>query len=245
MKRLELISVLIFLLSLGQTVFAQPIKVPILMYHHVGDRSKSSYNIALQEFVYQMDYLKTNNYETVSIDQIAAALRGEIKLPSKPVALTFDDGYKCGLIRVLPVLKSYSFRGTFFIIAGYADGYLAYLSWDEIKELHDFGMWIGSHTFTHLHLKQLNVGVLKQEIEKSKTVVEKHIGEAVAVFAYPYGEYNPQVLRIVQGSGYTAAVAVGGPDILHDSNEIYQLSRIPIYPKMTLKRFMSALEKIR
>ncbi len=67
--------------------------VPILMYHHVGAPYHDQYNIALSDFEAQMAYLAQNGYIAVSVDQIAAALRGQATLPPCPVAIAFDDGY--------------------------------------------------------------------------------------------------------------------------------------------------------
>ena len=49
--------------------------VPILMYHQVGSYP-GRYNVPRQVFEAQMAYLAQNGYTSVSIDQIAAALRG-------------------------------------------------------------------------------------------------------------------------------------------------------------------------
>src|SRR3989304_4091224 len=88
--------------------------VPILIYHQVGSYP-GRYNVPRQVFEAQMAYLAQNGYTSVSIDQIAAALRGQSGLPPCPVAITFDDGYTSVYSNALPILQQYGLRATFYI----------------------------------------------------------------------------------------------------------------------------------
>lgn len=86
--------------------------VPILMYHLIGGQSRSRYDVPAKDFAAQMQYLAQHGYTTVSVDQIAAALRSQAELPPCPIAITFDDGYRVTYENALPILQQYGFHAT-------------------------------------------------------------------------------------------------------------------------------------
>src|SRR5512135_2950508 len=98
---------------------ALTLDVPILMYHHIGGHFISPYNISTKDFAAQMDYLAQHGYTPVSVDQVAAALRGESDLPPCPVALTFDDGYAEQYNNARPILQQHNYHATFYLVTGY------------------------------------------------------------------------------------------------------------------------------
>jgi len=211
------------------------IEAPILVYHSVGSAGKGL-NVTAQDFAAQMDWLQQNGYTSVSLDQVAAALRGQATLPPRPVALTFDDGWAHVYTNVVPALQAHGFRGTFFVIAGYGSGRSpTFLSWDQIKAMRDAGMWIGAHSFTHPRLNGLDAMGLRHEVVDAKAEIEKHIGGPVTVFAYPYGGVSPRVMQAAQEAGYVAAVVIS-PRVQQRSDQIYRLNRITM-STMTMAQF--------
>ena len=72
-------------------------------------------------------------------------------IPDRLVVLTFDDGNKSDATYVAPLLKSYGFGGTFFITEGlnFLKNKDRYVTWEEVKELHEAGFEIGNHTRHH------------------------------------------------------------------------------------------------
>jgi peptidoglycan/xylan/chitin deacetylase (PgdA/CDA1 family) len=217
------------------------VEVPILMYHNVSRMGGSGINLSTQVFSAQMDYLQKNGYTSVSLDQIAAALRGQATLPPKPVALTFDDGWARVYTDAVPALQSHGFRATFFVLAGYSNGHSpAFLSWEQIKSLRAAGMWIGVHSFTHPVLSRLNAVGLRREIVDAKTEIEKNGGGPVTVFAYPYGAISPRVVQAVQDAGYVVAVVIN-PHIQQRSDQIYRLNRFTMSNGMAISLFEAYL----
>jgi peptidoglycan/xylan/chitin deacetylase (PgdA/CDA1 family) len=67
-------------------------------------------------------------------------------------------------------------------------------------------MEIAGHTHTHPFLTKLTTDEeLDKEISASKKFIEEEIGHPITVFAYPFGEKNPQVERVVVHAGYKIA----------------------------------------
>src|SRR5579862_7828933 len=88
------------------------LRIPVLMYHYVStppanaDPTLLDLVVLPENFVQQMQYLKTNGFHTVTPDQVYVALTSHGNLPSNPVMLTFDDGYEDAYTHVFPTLKA-------------------------------------------------------------------------------------------------------------------------------------------
>jgi peptidoglycan/xylan/chitin deacetylase (PgdA/CDA1 family) len=83
------------------------------------------------------------------------------------------------------------------------------LTWDEIHDLVQNKVEIGSHTVTHPILTNTSEEQMISEISESKTNIEEKIQKPVASFCYPNGEmedYNETIKKAVRKSNYKSAV---------------------------------------
>ena len=71
--------------------------VPVLIYHAVGtaetSRSFQRFVISADAFVEQLDILRSLGYTTVTASQVGRAAAGDVALPHRTVAVTFDDAF--------------------------------------------------------------------------------------------------------------------------------------------------------
>jgi len=240
----SLLAILIIALSLGgvSPVRAAPpsVTVPILMYHHIGLTSlgmpEAQYYVPVTAFEAQMAYLAQQGFSPVSIDQIANALQVGMSLPPRPVALTFDDADQDNFDNAFPVLLKYHLFATFFIVTGWV-GTPGHLTWDEIALMQKAGMLFGAHTLTHPYLTQLSAAAAQAEIVASKSELEARLGQAVTVFAYPYGRAFPAITRMVEAAGFVAALGTSPARLTQTSAELFYLTRFGVYRWTTFERF--------
>jgi peptidoglycan/xylan/chitin deacetylase (PgdA/CDA1 family) len=211
------------------------------MYHHIGASFKSPYNVSTSDFEAQMGHLAQNGYTTVSIDQIAAALRGESRLPPCPVAITFDDGYASQYANALPILREHGFRASFNLVLRYVGMSKAFIGWEQVEALAAADMSIGSHTYDHAELTTLSDAQLDRQVVRSKNELEDRLGVSISTFVYPYGSYNARVMRAVEEAGYTAAFGIGW-GYQQSTDRVFRLNRIAIY-ELSLPQFIARLPK--
>lgn len=179
--------------------------VPILMYHHVGDPPKNWLYVDTKTFTKQMDYLQQKGYTTITLPEVAADLSSG-NFPPRPVAITFDDGYRDVFYNAYPVLRDRGLKATFFLITQLMEG-ADYLTWEEAKEMaHNALMTMGDHTLSHRALASLSEDKIKDEIFSSKRIIEEKLGVSVNVFSYPYGSFNQTVIKNLREAGFAAAV---------------------------------------
>jgi len=165
------------------------------------------------------------------------------------VGLTFDDGSADLLHTALPVLEELGFSATVFVIAGMLGGKntwehvheshpeLNLLTADEVREVSERGIEVGSHTMTHRRLADLDPAAVNQEVNDSRHVLGEVLGEEVEGLSYPYGSNSDTVIEAVHRAGYDYSCAWNEQDEWHR----YSLPRIPVSEKDDLLRFAAKL----
>lgn len=185
---------------------------PVLMYHGVGNDPPvngkpwpKSLLLPPELFEAQLQYLTDRGYRLVSVAELAGRLeRGESV--EKYAALSFDDGYKNNYSVVLPLLQKYGAKASFFVI-NKDIGDDIHMNEAEIKELLAAGMELGSHTYSHNPLAQIDPKYLVWETDTSRYWLKKKFdGYIVRTLAYPNGSYNKTVIEAAQRYGFYRAL---------------------------------------
>jgi peptidoglycan/xylan/chitin deacetylase (PgdA/CDA1 family) len=88
----------------------------ILVYHRIAKADFDPFNIAItaEEFERQLATLRSKAVLPLSE---FARLNLQRKLPRNAVAITFDDGYACNAVTAAPMLESFGYPATFFIVS--------------------------------------------------------------------------------------------------------------------------------
>lgn len=82
------------------------------------------------------------------------------------------------------------------------------MTWEQVIEMHQGGMEIGSHTVTHPILSTMEPAELQRELAQSKADIEQRLKTPVNVIGYPVGTsdaFNTVVVDGVQKAGYELA----------------------------------------
>lgn len=206
------------------------IYTPILMFHSTP-----------ANFEKQLQSLVAKGYTTLTMQELYDGIKEPSKLPKKPVAITFDDGY-VDQLTAFNLLKKYNMKATFYIItSGEASNWCVgmnrrrnqakpcgndFMTESDIKMLDRSGIIeIGAHTVDHIGLASLDAKKQAFEIGESKKVLEKLLGHQVTSFAYPYGSFNQSAITQVINAGFlNATTTVAGTN--HTSNDFFTLSRV-------------------
>lgn len=180
------------------------ISIPILYYHSISSVPKNELCMPPAEFEKQIAYLSQHDYHCVTLAQLYDFFYGNGQLPEKPIAITFDDGYKDNYTTAFPILKKYRFNATVFVISSNV-GHSNNLSWNQLKDLSHNGWLVESHTVNHYDLTKLDSKKLAQELDASKSSLEKQLGIKVDYLVYPSGQFNEKVEKAVKNAGYLMA----------------------------------------
>jgi peptidoglycan/xylan/chitin deacetylase (PgdA/CDA1 family) len=196
-------------------------KVPILMYHsiaHSATRRFKQFTVSPTLFAEQMAYLSEQGYTPLTVTQFIST-RSQAALPSRPVLLTFDDGFADFASDALPILQHYGFTATLYVATAYVnatsrwlfregEAWRPMLTWPQLLDVSRCGIECGAHSHSHYQLDVVSRAVACEEIVLSKQLLEQHLGVAVSSFSYPFGYYTSSVKELVRAAGFTSACAV-------------------------------------
>src|SRR5687767_15016886 len=87
---------------------------PILLYHGIGEPYPEDKWVTVEAFRAQMELLAGEGYTAITASELDAIERGDAPSPSKPIVLTFDDGFLNFERNAVPVLRELGFRATLF-----------------------------------------------------------------------------------------------------------------------------------
>ncbi|TYR80704.1 polysaccharide deacetylase family protein [Priestia megaterium] len=241
----SVLLLLFFLIWVLPSHACSQLQVPILIYHSIdeykGYGSKELY-VTPENFEKQMMYLKKHGYTLLTFDQWQ-----NITKVNKPIFITIDDGYKNNLnvYSIFQKLKDQQFKpvATLFVISEFINR-PSRLSNLELKNLAESGFFsIQSHTATHPDLR--NVKNYKYELKESKETIERITGKPVIALAYPYGNFNDNVIEETKKYYQFGLTTIPGPFIEKGlKNESYLLPRIYIKYSTTLEEFAKAVQPI-
>lgn len=185
----------------------------ILQYHHISDSTPKSTSLSPELFKQHLKYLKENDFKVLKLNNVIKSLKRGENFQDKTVVITFDDGYRSIYETAFPVLKKYQFPFTIFVHTSPIENQLSqFVSWQNLKEMTDFGASIGNHTVNHQHLIPKNIkddwqrrkAIITDEILNSQNVLENKAANVLRVFAYPYGEFDLQTKNLVKNLGFVA-----------------------------------------
>lgn len=219
----------------------------VFVYHRFGDSRYPSTNIELPVFIQQLEYLKQNNYNVLLLGEIVDRLKRGEELPDRCVALTVDDGYSTFLTGAMPLLEQYGFPATLFVNTD-AVGGESYLNWAQLRQLQQQGIEIGNHSASHPYFVSNEVkdplrwyANSVADITKAQQLFSAQLDFEPQLFAYPYGEYSPQLEQLVEELGFKAAAAQQS-GVITNNLSYYHLPRFPMGgPFATLSGFKNKL----
>jgi peptidoglycan/xylan/chitin deacetylase (PgdA/CDA1 family) len=212
----------------------RPKVLAVICYHRFGAETDADpYRISLQRLDGQLDWLVQDGWSNVTLAQVAAALHGgAAALPDKGVLLTVDDGYKAGALGASH-FEAHGYRAVYFVNPG-SLGSKAFLGWGDLKALEARGHEVASHTSDHPNLAKVLAGQSPTdyaawvwgELHACRRLLEARLGHPVTALAWPFGAYNPALVRAAQRAGYSQVYSVSGGLNLADGLDGLRLRRI-------------------
>lgn len=228
---------MMFLFGLLLTLVATSVfagQANVFVYHRFGDARYPSTNIAVDVFAAQLELLRKQNYTVLPLSELVGRLKAGDPLPERCAALTVDDAYDTFLTGAMPLLRRYGYPASLFVSTDSVGG-VGYLGWDELRALRDEGVEIGNHTASHPYLLNRQEGEseavwkerIRGDIERASAALRRELGGMSPVFAYPYGEYSPEVAKLVAELGFPGAMAQRS-GVISPSADRYALPRFPM-----------------
>jgi len=219
---------------------AEPSAV-VIMYHRFGESRYPSTNIRLEQFEAHLAEIASGGYTVRPLPEIVAAVRAGRMLPPRTIAITIDDAFLSVWQEAWPRLRRAGLPFTLFVATQSIDRATpGYMGWDQIRELAQAGVTIGSQTVSHPHMPLLSDERNAAELRDSNARFEEKLGKRPTLIAYPYGEYSLAVRRVTEQAGFAAGFGQHS-GVLHQGADFYYLPRFAMNESYgDLKRFRMA-----
>ncbi len=114
--------------------------VPVLYFRNISEQALES-SPSPEKLREQLISLKSAGYQTVSLNDLASSLTGEISLPEKTFVIAFADGRKDNFYPVDPILRDLGFEAVIFINEKNLENSDYYLTPEETRFMQDSGRW--------------------------------------------------------------------------------------------------------
>jgi|SRR5579863_71433 len=226
--------------------------IPFLMYHEIESSGRAlcsldpgyvRYVVTEAEFKRQLELILAQGLQGVSVGEALDNLQRGVHTC---VALTFDDGCETDLLVTAPLLRDVGFNATLFIVGGFV-GKPGFVDRSRLRQLHDAGFEIGSHSMTHRHLTDLDDDELRGELRSSKDHLEQLIGSPVVHLSCPNGRWSSRVAQFAKQAGYQT-ISTSRVDHNSSKTDLSNLARLAVMRDTSLEvfsRFVSGTGLVR
>ena len=248
---------------LGETADSPPVLYTV-MYHGFTknpDR-QNDYMIDPAFLEEDLEYLRDNGYETVTVSDLESYFSKGTPLPQKPVMLTFDDGYYSNYLYAFPLLRKYGFKAMLSPIGkacadeknGRQNEFYSQCTMEQLKGMFGSGIFEPAYHSYDLHCISDGVqGVqkkngeteneysarLRRDIEAFRSLMHDGANAQVSCFTYPFGAKSEGTEKIIREEGFTAAMdCEEKPTALSSPEELYHIHRYLRPNGGTLKEIM-------
>ena len=215
--------------------------VPVLLYHAVTEHPPAAlerFTVHPARFAEHVGCLRDSGCAGLTVPEFAACLKGQSRLPARPVLVTFDDGY-ADFLDAAERLAAAGFPSTLYVTTGQL-GAAGMLTRGQLQSLGD-SVEVGAHSRSHPRLDELPVDRLRDEVHGSKADLEELLQRPVRSFAYPHGDHDRRVRQTVVDAGFGSAAAVKNA-FSHDRDDPFAIARITVTATTTSERIGRLLE---
>jgi|GEM_PF-1213416 len=221
--------------------------IPIVALHGIEPQQQGRYELSTSDFEQLCKVIVSYGYKTITFMDLLDYIEGKKMLPEKPVIITSDDGYQNIYTHAYPILKKYGLKMTVFLATGLIaaeEGQRRMnefdfdvpevprrpmLIWPEVIEMAENGLEFQSHGVTHRRIGEIPLEDAYFEITRSKADIEENLLNTCLFISWPHNSYSDEVLAMLPGAGYSAAVTYKGGIENIKTMDIYAIKRIQVY----------------
>ncbi len=211
----------------------------IFVMHRIDDMRYPSTDTSTKELVKYFTYINKHHYKAIKLSTLVKMMK-EKKNLNKIVVFTIDDTFESFFKNGLKIFKKYHIPFTLFVYTQATNEHFGdYMTWKQVRECEKYGE-LGVHSYAHPHLVMLTNKQIIKDTRRAIKLFKKHIGYVPDMYAYPYGEYNKRVKKIIHkyfkiiANQNVGAITLDTP--IDDLDRIALTGKVDIAKKLKLTR---------
>ncbi|KRM36467.1 hypothetical protein FC83_GL002722 [Agrilactobacillus composti DSM 18527 = JCM 14202] len=186
-------------------------KIPVLTYHEFSDTVDTQYDLDINKFRDDMEWLHNNGWYTLTETEAINILTTGAAVPDNAVLITLDDFYPSWIgegdsnLNAIQIMEDNGINAILFITTDNVDD----AAWTVLRNLDHNQFALGAHNVKHIADNSLSYGDLQDQINTSKSTIESQGQTSVRSYAYPTGSRNSESLLALRKAGFSMAFNFG------------------------------------
>lgn len=245
------------------------VELPVIMYHSLvtNENAAAQYVCPIQRVEEDLQWLRAEGFESVSLAELVAFADGVGSLPARPILITLDDGYRNNLTLLPPLLERYDAYAVISVVGEYTDIYTTSgedgsphtcMSWEDISlAAASPRLELANHSYYFHHLSPRK-GSSQQpgeslvhwkdafctDVQALQTAMEENCGFSPLCYAYPFGQLTEGADTLLQEMGFRITLTCNEVKSCLTSGQsdcLFSLGRYNRDGRLTTEAFMAKL----
>lgn len=221
------------------------------MYHDVAPEVSTGLTISTHKLESQFAWLRESGYRCWHFSELEHLSSFPQK---KNVVITFDDGYVSQMDLVVPLLKQYGLKATFFIPLAYLGGYdewntskLPIMTAAQLNSLNPELVELGYHSYYHRKYHEMSRKEISEDTKKCFETVFENKLKFCGALAYPYGKYPRDMeakqvfIGLLNELGFNFGLRIGNRLNDFPFKNRFEIQRLDIKGEYGLAKFQRKL----
>jgi peptidoglycan/xylan/chitin deacetylase (PgdA/CDA1 family) len=179
------------------------------------------------EFLEQMLALRQAGFHPVTLDDLWANWRHGDRLPSKPIVITFDNGYRSQYTNAMPILRRLHWTAVLNTQLTGLPPSQGGLTTAQFRGLLAAGWELDTQGISHADLVNQDAAGLRYQIVQARRTLQRRFHVPLRWFCYPSGQYDATVIDAVRAAGFVGSTTVV-PGWASRSDSLYALPRLRV-----------------
>ena len=188
-------------------------ELSIIQYQNIRPKPHPiPYWLSSESFEKQLEYVSKNDLQVLSIDDSIRYMMKEGNIiRSRPISLTFDNGYLDFYDYAFPILSKHRFPATLLISPRKVGKYreigeqkIPYLTWYLLREMAAEGIKIGAYEDDAWNINQLPENAVLRHVTEYKKDLEDNLGTEIHYFGVKEGVPSQKIRDLLISEGYRA-----------------------------------------
>jgi peptidoglycan/xylan/chitin deacetylase (PgdA/CDA1 family) len=214
-----------------------------LAYHSIEDK-EYRHSVKAETFEEQIKYI-SKKYQLLTYQEFCDVLEGNKELLKDGILVTFDDGFYDNYTNAFPILKKYNVPAVIFVTTSYVGGIntrssgneFRFLEWENMQKMITSKLVsIQNHTHTHPFLTKLDESSIENEVVESNNLIEKNLSIRPTSIAYPKGDYDKSVRKVIKNH-FKYGFLTNGGYWSEGKADSYEIQRILISQQVSMLKF--------